>query len=59
MCMYVFHMSRTINSYYFRIQHNRLIFEMEAQYVYCKIETELLNTLQTNNRLPREITNIL
>jgi hypothetical protein len=59
MCMYVFHMSRTINTYYFRIQHNRLIFEMEAQYVYCKIETELLNTVQTNNRLPREITNIL
>jgi hypothetical protein len=38
--MYVFHMSRTINSYYFRIQHNRLIFEMEAQYAYCEIETE-------------------
>jgi len=53
--MYVFHMSRTLNSYYFRIQHNRLIF---VQYAYCEIETELLNTVQTKVRLPREITNI-
>jgi hypothetical protein len=56
--MYVFHVSRTINNYYFRIQHNRLIFEMEARYVYCEIEAELLNTVQTNVRLPSEITNV-
>jgi len=48
--MYVLHMSRTINGYYIRIQHNGLIFEMEAQYVYCEIDTELLHTVQTNVR---------
>lgn len=60
MYIYVFHMSFTMNGYYFGIQHNRFFFVIGAHYVYCEVETELLYSyiVQMNIRLPRQI-NIL